>query len=90
MKTKFYSILLASILSFLLYSCEEKKENTNDDNPLVLTGEVINHTDCKIFKSAHEGSETPDTLSCISYDFDALNNMPDLTVVPIVYIAKYH
>ncbi|MBN2521786.1 MAG: hypothetical protein JXB24_00850 [Bacteroidales bacterium] len=74
MKAKLLSILLTGILLFFSYSCEEKKEQQTGDDPLVLTGELIDYTGCKQFKSASNDSEIPDTLSCVSYDFDALNN----------------
>ncbi len=74
MKTLFYLILLAGMLSFVCSGCEQEKEINGDNDPLVVSGKIINHTDCKFIKSSHNDSETPDTLSCISYEFNASQN----------------
>ncbi|HJX72134.1 MAG TPA: hypothetical protein VJ346_09285 [Bacteroidales bacterium] len=41
---------------------------------LVFSGKVISHTDCKNTKSTFMDSDTPDTLSCVNYSFDAPDN----------------
>jgi len=59
-------MIIAGVFSFLPYSCDKEQENT-------LTGNLINHTGCKVFKS-YIIPNTPDTLSCINYSFDPSNN----------------
>jgi len=71
MKKIFYLLIIAGAVVLFNCSCENEKENnTNTGDPLILSGELINHTECKVFKAA----DTPDTLSCISYEFDAATN----------------
>ncbi len=71
MKKIVYSVIIAGAVVLFNYSCENEKENnTITGDSLILSGELINHTECKVFKAA----DTPDTLSCISYEFDAATN----------------
>ena len=72
MKTRLYLVMIAVVFSCFTYSCDKEQENT-------LTGSLINHTGCKMFKSYYIDSDTPDTLSCINYSFDPSNNKLSLS-----------
>ena len=69
MKTFMRMILSAAILMFLFIACEKEKEEGS------ITGKVINHTDCKTFKSDNNNAEISDTSSCVDYSFNALENL---------------
>jgi hypothetical protein len=70
MKTSIFVILILGFLSFTIYTCEDTKENES----LTLNGAVIDHSDCKSFKSTFDDSETPDSLTCVKYSYDPVNN----------------
>lgn len=71
MKTPIYSILAVFALAFLTISCEKEK-----NKQLALTGQLVNHSACKNgLKSTNERANTPDTLTCIDYSFDASNKL---------------
>ena len=70
MKTSILVILILGFLSFLIFTCEDTKENES----LTLKGELIDHSDCKNNKSTFNDSETPDSLTCVNYNYDPLNN----------------
>jgi hypothetical protein len=57
-------ILLSSVLFVMLSvnSCENEHS---------LAGSIVSHSDCKSSKSAVKGEETPDSLSCVNYLYDA-------------------
>ncbi len=74
MKSTIHSILAASILTILVYSCE--KDNTKQST---LTGKLISNSDCKSSKSANLKTDTPDSLTCIDYTFDASSNKLSIT-----------
>jgi hypothetical protein len=64
-------IIPLSVLAFtgcLLFSCDELL------NPSSINGELLSHSDCKSSKSASLSGETPDTLSCVHYTFNASEN----------------
>jgi hypothetical protein len=74
MKKKIYSILPVIVLLVLIAGCEERTD-PDPERSADITGEIADFSDCKLFeKSALCDEETPDTLSCIYYEYDALNN----------------
>ncbi len=64
-------ILLLTLLGSLLHSCDKKEETT------CLSGEVISYSDCK--SKALGVDDTPDTLSCVNYTYDAANQTLSVT-----------
>lgn len=85
MKSTYYLLVIISIVTLLSTSCEQENNNNNNNNndnnnngSLIVTGELVGNSSCKIFKSVESNSETPDTLSCVNYDFDVLHNTLNL------------
>jgi hypothetical protein len=70
MKASIYVVLFLGILSFTVFTCGD----TNENESTSLKGEIIDHSDCKTFKSAFDGSETPDSLTCVKYNYDPANS----------------
>jgi hypothetical protein len=66
MKTFTKTMLLTAMLSLFFSTCKKEAVNVN--------GKVTGHSDCKSFKSANNGDEIPDTLSCVDYSFIASEN----------------
>ena len=77
MKRSFLYMLFACFFFLGTLSCE--KNNNSKGNPPEFSGELVSHTDCKNFKSSDDGIETPDSLTCISYDFDASGQILQIT-----------
>ena len=72
MTAKIFLLIFTIVISFFVFSC--KKENKKN-NQLSLTGELVNHSECKNKKKLIKGSsEIPDSISCIDYSFDEANN----------------
>ncbi len=71
MKPKIVFVII--ILAVIIFNngCEKEKEDQTD---LVFSGKLTSHTDCKSFKSTGILFDTPDTLSCVDYTFDASAN----------------
>lgn len=63
---------LAFISIVLITGCE--KEEPNDEEPLILKGNVISNTGCKSVQLESDPGYTPDTLECIAYSFDPENH----------------
>lgn len=70
MKTLVYSILAGVIVVFLIYSCENEKEN---ETQFVISGKIVSHSDCKSSKSNVQ-LITYARQSCAEYSFDASTN----------------
>ncbi len=66
MKPTTLSIILAVVM-LLIPGCETERQS---DEHLILTGKLLNHTDCKEFKSSRILSDISDTLSCVDYEFN--------------------
>ncbi|MBN1952512.1 MAG: hypothetical protein JW801_15020 [Bacteroidales bacterium] len=66
MKIRPYLFTLTALLLILWISCD-----TPTIGPGIIEGELVDHSECKLSKSALEGTETPDTLSCVEYSYDA-------------------
>lgn len=64
---------IAGAIAIISYSCESTKDDKTG-NTAPLAGRLIDHSSCKDFKGAYSGTETPDTLSCISYEFKEAEN----------------
>lgn len=60
-------LVILTVVALLISSCEEERRR---DEHLILSGKLIDHTNCKEFKSSAILSDTPDTLSCVNYEFD--------------------
>lgn len=60
-------LVILAVVMLLMPSCEEEKKNNEH---LIFSGKLLNHTDCKGLKSSKILSDTPDTLSCVDYEFD--------------------
>jgi len=61
------------ILLIFATGCETTKE-------LVLSGSLVSHSECKSgLRTAFQISDTPDSLSCVEYSFDVINNKLSLT-----------
>ncbi len=71
MKPKIVFVLIVLAAIFFIDGCEKEKEDQSD---LVFSGELTSYTDCKVFKSTGMEPDTPDTLSCVNYSFDASTN----------------
>lgn len=80
MKRIVFSILSVLFIAFFIVCCDDENNdnNSNIDNinndDLTITGSVIHTTDCKYVKSANLLSETPDSLSCVTYSYDYASN----------------
>jgi len=75
MKRTVYSVLAGFVFMIFITGCETAKE-------LVLSGSLVSHSECKSgLQTAFEISDTPDSLSCVEYSFDAINNKLSLTHV---------
>jgi len=70
MKAAIYSIFLVATITLLVVGCEEKDPVTSGIN-----GHMVNHSDCKNFKSGDLKFDTADTLSCVNYAYDSLNQV---------------
>jgi hypothetical protein len=67
MKTTFYSLLIVFI-TLLMFSCEKSQQ-------LTLTGKYLSHSVCKRgLIPASTRLNTSDSLSCVEFSFDNLNN----------------
>ena len=73
MKKLFYPVLMTACACFLFSGCEE------NNDPSAITGKLTSHSDCKIFKSPVFDQDTPDTLSCITFQYDSATNELNLT-----------
>ena len=73
MKKTSLQVLMIACTCFLYSGCEENSE------PSAISGKLTGHSDCKSFKSQMFTEDTPDTLSCISYLFDASAGKLQLT-----------
>lgn len=71
MKAKVIFILIVLTVIIFIDGCEKEKEGQTD---LVFSGKLISHTGCKSFKSTGSLFDTPDTLSCVDYTYDASVN----------------
>ena len=65
-------VLTATIFTLFFNGCEKEKEE--EPEQMTISGNVINHTDCKSFKSVSNIDEVADTLSCIDYTFYQTEN----------------
>ncbi len=63
MKKVIYLLLTASFIGAILFSCENDRR--------ILVGSITSHSECKSSKAAMTADVTSDTLSCISYLYDA-------------------
>jgi len=77
MKTTRYSALIITGLLFLISGCEKNTENNRE----LPVGQLKSHSDCKLFKTAGSEADIPDTISCVSYVFDASADQLSLTHV---------
>jgi len=70
MKTLIYLVAIIVVFLFIIPGCENEH-----DKQLTLSGTLINNSACKSGStSAFETVSTPDTLSCIDYSFNDLDN----------------
>ena len=61
-------ILGTAILMSIFIGCEKENEEGSID------GKVVEHTDCKTFKTGNINNDVADTLSCVDYSFDVSEN----------------
>ena len=73
MKTLISTILATLLISIVLTSCNLNNEDNDKPVQGKITGTLINTSDCLFQKSAHTDDETPDTLSCVYFNFDKKN-----------------
>ncbi len=71
MKTILCSILVTVVVAFLVYGCENEKENIKQP---VLSGTLIKNSGCKGKKSVADSIITPDSLSCAEYFYNSSTN----------------
>ena len=71
MKTFLYFIFVLGSLFIILDSCT--KEQSIEEAS--ITGKLIDNSECKSFEGMFRGPNTPDTLSCIDYSYDANNKL---------------
>lgn len=64
--------ILFSIFILFMFSCNDEPEV---NNPLDINGKLTSSTECKSFDGMIRNPITPDTLSCIEYEFDGDNNI---------------
>ena len=66
MKSKFLYTAFVLAIMFCVITCE----NENQTNQ-TFSGKMISHSACKSKKSTTIDSDTPDTLSCVEYNYEA-------------------
>lgn len=71
MKKLFYLFGVFSLIVLITISCEKENEKVKN-NQLVFSGQLINNSTCK--KKTSNETNTSDTLSCVEYTFDNINN----------------
>jgi len=69
----FLPLIFAVTALLLLKGCKE------ENDPQAITGKLTNHSECKNFKSLMATGDTPDTLSCISFLYEASAKRMQLT-----------
>jgi hypothetical protein len=70
MKTPIYLVAITFIFIIFIPGCEQEH-----DTPLTLSGSLVNNSGCKSgSKSTYAPFSTPNTLSCVYYSFDNLDN----------------
>jgi len=62
-------------ISLLFAGCWDDNGNNNSN----IEGKVLNYSACGGFKSARISKNTPDSLSCVEYIFDAANKKLDIS-----------
>lgn len=67
MKPKIYAVIAAIALLFSVNSCKDENEK---EDPLVFSGELVNHTECKVLAS-DSTTNLVDSLTCAEYSFNA-------------------
>lgn len=73
MKIIINSLWIILLFGLMTISCEKKGENDNEQ--LIITGQLISNSACKNgLKSGHQPIETPDSLSCVEYSFEEESN----------------
>jgi hypothetical protein len=70
MKTRILFLLALSTLFFIAYGCKDEAEN---DKPLVFSGKLVSHTECKPLFS-DSTINIPDSLSCAEYSYSSTTN----------------
>lgn len=68
MKTLFYSVLTGALIAMLLSGCKNKAGN---EDTQAISGQVIDHSECKSDKTVFTTASPDDSLSCVNYVFDA-------------------
>jgi hypothetical protein len=72
MKTTTNTIVIFLFAGLFIISCENEKTGSQQ---LKITGNLVNNSACKNELKSNSGLfDTPDSLSCIEYSFDDLNN----------------
>lgn len=81
MKTLVYSILALFFIAIITFSCvKESNDENNISQELELSGEIVNSSSCKSeLKSTFKFADTPDTLSCIHYEYNPVDKKLSLT-----------
>jgi len=72
MKTRYLPAIMVIFINIFLIGCE------NEENDPSINGSLINHTDCKTFKSAVIGINNGNNESCIEYSYDSQNRILQL------------
>lgn len=72
MKTRYLPAIMVIFINVFLIGCE------NEENDPSINGSLINHTDCKTFKSAVIGINNGNSESCIEYSYDSQNRILQL------------
>ena len=71
MKAKVIFILIVLTVIIFFDGCEKEKENQTSTD---FSGKLTSYSACKNFKSTQTEFDTPDTLCCVDYSFDASAN----------------
>lgn len=72
MKTVHYYVLTILFIGLIIIGCEKESDNKTQ---LTITGQLIDNSICKNeLKSTTQITETPDSLSCVEYSFNAGKN----------------
>jgi hypothetical protein len=70
MKTQQFGMLIILVLGILAVRCDNQSTG-----PMSLSGKMVNYSECKSgSKSTFIDSDAPDSISCIEYSFDEVNN----------------
>ena len=68
MKTNFYSFIVSISLLLIVFGC---KNETETDGPLVVSGKLLSHTECKVTTSDYS-TLLMDSITCAEFSYNSI------------------